>query len=325
MARRSMQKRPSKLKPIERTYLFEIPVGDSYLDSGFVLSFMNRQMMKQGMEYIIESIELFGAPDNEISVSVQSLSKNWISTNSWVKGFAHWKDQQDEFLREAGQESRKAAYNDFKIYYDIDHTDSNSLLPANTVTVLGAGATDPSVRHAWIYSEVVVPNDGGIAGNTNEYNLHMLGPDDAGSDRKGLITNYALSRSRPEAQDPNQVAPSNDGGLYQDMVDVGETLEDVGENVTTHNFSPPYLVGDLSTFEWYPGGANNPLAGTSTRDILTVRGGTSGFNTDSMGAFSALAGLVKFQNTGDSPVVVRVTWAAGEYKGIMARPMQDVN
>jgi hypothetical protein len=44
-----------------------------------------------------------------------------------------------------------------------------------------------------------------------------------------------------------------------------------------------------------------------------------------MGAFSALAGLVKFQNTGDSPVVVRVTWAAGEYKGIMARPMQDVN
>ena len=75
MARRSMQKRPSKLKPIERTYLFEIPVGNSYLDSGFVLSFMNRQMMKQGMEYIIESIELFGAPDNEISVSVQSLSK----------------------------------------------------------------------------------------------------------------------------------------------------------------------------------------------------------------------------------------------------------
>ena len=122
MARRSMQKRPSKLKPIERTFHFDIPTGTSYVDSGFVLAFMNRQMMKQGMEYVIESIELFGASGTDASVIVQSLSKNWVSSNSWVKGFSHWKEQQDEFLREAGQESRKAAYNDFKIYYDIDHS-----------------------------------------------------------------------------------------------------------------------------------------------------------------------------------------------------------
>ena len=154
----------------------------------------------------------------------------------------------------------------------------------------------------------------------------MIGPDSPAAPfyRKSLITNYALSRSRPQAQDPNQVAPSLDGGLYQDMVDVGETLEDVGENVTTHNFSPPYLVADLSTYEWYPGGANNPDAGSTIRDILTVRGGTSGFNTDSMGAFSALCGLIKITNSGD-PVGIRITWAAGDYKGIMARPMQDVN
>ena len=87
------------------------------------------------------------------------------------------------------------------------------------------------------------------------------------------------------------------------------SLEDVGENVTTHNFSPPYLVADLSTYEWYPGGANNPDAGSTIRDILTVRGGTSGFNTDSMGAFSALCGLIKITNSGD-PVGIRITWVS---------------
>lgn len=312
-----------KIKPVERTQFFTLPASTtSYIDSGFSLSWMNRMALKQGMEYVIESLEVFGDPTTSTSIQVETLSKNWVSSNSWVKGFSHWKAQQDQWMEEAGQESRKGRYNDFKIFYDADHSNVDNLLPQNTLTEAAAQATDPTVQTEWDYSQVVVPNDGAV-GTTNEYFLMMNGPD-AGT-RKGLITNYALSRQRPQVFDPNQVSPFIDGGLYQDMVDVGDNLEEVGQNVSTNNFVAPYLIANHSDYEWYPGGANNLLAGSTIRDILTVRAGTSAFNSDRTGSFSALCGLIKIINNTDAALTLRVTWAAGGYKGVLARPMQDVN
>ncbi len=315
-------RRPAKIKPIERTQFFTLPANTvSYLDSGFSLSYMNRISLRQGMEYMIESLELFGDVNNDVSINVETLSMNWVSSNSWVKAFSHWKAQQDEFLEEAGQQSRKAKYNDFKIFYDADHSDADNLLPLNTINETDAQAVDPTVHTEWDYSQVVIPNDG-FTGNTTEYYLKMIGPD-AGS-RKGMIYNYALSRQRPQVFDPNQVSPSSDGGLYQDMVDVGDNLEMLGSNVSTNNFVAPYLIAQDSTYEWYPGGSQNEDAGTTIRDILTIRSGST-FNSDQTGSFSALCGLVKLANNSDEDLTIRVTWAIGDYKGVMARPMQDVN
>lgn len=316
-----------KIKPVERTQFFTLPASTvSYVDSGFTLSYMNRISMKQGMEYVIESMEVFGEPNTTSSIQVETLSKNWVSSNSWVKGFSHWKAQQDEWMEEAGQQSRKARYNDFKIFYDANHSDADNLLPQNTITEAAAQAIDPTAQTEWDYSQVVVPNDGAV-GTTNEYFLMMNG-DDVGT-RKGLIHNYALSRQRPQVFDPNQVSPSSDGGLYQDMVDVGDNLEDVGTNVSTNNFVAPYLIADASSGvaggEFYPGGKNVSVAGSTIRDILTVRSGTGAFNSDSTGSFTALCGLIKIVNNTDEDLTIRITWAAGGYKGIMARPMQDVN
>lgn len=317
-----------KIKPIERTLNFTLPKNaTSFIDSAYVLAWMNRQAMRQGMEYVIESLEIFGVTGSNVSVNIQTLSKNWISSNSWVKGFSHWKQQQKEYLLEAGQSSKEARYNDFKIYYSAEHSSSNTLLPMNTVTEAGAQVTDPTVDSQWVYSQVVVPNDGAV-GTTNEYECHMMGPDLAAGagDRKGLIHNYALSRQRPQVYDPNIVGPSTDGGLYQDMVDDGDDLEKVGQNVSTNNFAPPYLVGNESQHEWYPGGANNPLAGSTIRDILTIRSGTGAFASDSTGAFTALCGLIAITNLSETDdLALKITWAPGDYKGVMARSMQDVN
>jgi hypothetical protein len=156
----------------------------------------------------------------------------------------------------------------------------------------------------------------------------MMNGDDVGT-RKGLIHNYALSRARPQVFDPNQVSPAEDGGLYQDMVDVGDNLEEVGTNVSTNNFVPPYLLADAISGvvggEFYPGGKNVAVAGSTIRDILTVRSGTGAFNSDSTGTFTALCGLIKLINNTDANLTIRVTWASGPYKGVLARPMQDVN
>ncbi len=319
----------AKIKPIERTQFFTLPASTtSYIDSGFTLSYQNRISMRQGMEYVIESLELFGSPNEDVSIDVETLSKNWVSCNSWVKGFKHWQQQQNEFLDTAGQESRKAKYNDFKIFYDSNHSNVDNLLPQNTITEAAAQAIDPTAQTEWDYSQVVVPYDDSVAPPAAvEYFLMMVGDDSAS--RKSLIHNYALSRQRPPVFDPNQVSPASDGGLYQEMVDVGEILEDVGTNVSTNNFVAPYLIADAISGvvggEFYPGGKNNPTAGSQKRDILTVRGGTGAFNSDSMGSFTALCGLIKLTNNTTEDLTVRVTWAMGDYKGVMARPMQDVN
>lgn len=325
MARRRSRKTARKIKPVETTLLFQAPANSgSIIDSAFALSWMNRISLRQGMEYAIQSVEVFGVSNKDITVYVSTISKNWVSCNSWTKAFHHWKEQQDQWEDDVGSQSLKGRYNDFKIYYDVNHQVANTLYPMNTVTALGAGATDPLSGSDWEYSEVVVPNDADHAGATHEYELQMVGPDIG--DRKGIIHNYALSRSRPHVSDPNAVGPSTDGGLYQDMVNVGENLEEVGQNVRTHNQQTPYLTAQFSAFEWYPGGANNPLAGSTLRDILTIRSGTGAFASDSTGPFTSLCGLISITNYSETEdVIVKVTYAPGDYKGLMARPMQDVN
>lgn len=319
-----------QMKPMERTQFFTLPANKaSYIDSGFTLSYMNRTAFRQGMEYAIQQVEVFGTPNVDVSVDVETLSQNWVAANSWVKGFSHWRAQQEEFLEAAGQQSRKAKYNDFKIFYDSDHSNVDNLLPDNTITEAEAQVIDPTAQSEWDYSQVVVPYDDSVAPPAAvEYFLMMIGDDS--STRKSLIHNYALSRRRPPVFDPNQVSPASAGGLYQEMVDVGEILEDVGANVSTNNFVPPYLIADADSGvvggEFYPGGKNNPLAGSTKRDILTIRGGTGAFNSDSTGPFTALCGLIKLTNNSETETcTVRVTWAPGPYKGVMARSMQEVN
>lgn len=327
MARR---RRIKKIEPCERILSFVLPNGFSMLDVGFALSRLNRKAYRQGMEYVISNIEVFGQVDTPCSVGLARLTQNWVTCNSWTKGFYHWKSQRDEAMEAAGSESTEAKYADFKIFMNERHWNNPTpLLPVNCVDEATAVAIDGTVATEWDMSQVVVPNDGAV-GVTNEYNLMMCG-DDMVVGPKGLIHNYAISRARPQLYDPNIAAPSIDGGLYQDMVDVGDNLEDVLSNTRIENWVTPYLMGTPSPFtpsdyEWYPGGANQPDAGITAQDFLTVRGGSGSVASDNSGPFSAYCGLVLLNNIDDvENLVVNVHIAPGDYHGVAARPMQDVN
>lgn len=286
------------------------------------------------MQYVISNVELYGDLDDTSTVSINRLSEYWGISNSWVKAFSHWRKQEDDAMDASGSKSRQAKWSDFKIFMNQYHTAataaSQALLPVNCVTEATAQGVDPSVHTEWDYSHIVVPNDGAV-GVTNEYKLQMLGDDDDPALIKGLVHNYALSRARPMSFDPNQPAVSLDGGLYQDMIDVGDDIEEVLSNTRTENFIPPYLLGSSDSggsppMEWYPGGANDWVAGLTNQDTLSVRGGSSALNTDNSGPFSALCGLVEFNNLHPTDnLFIKVTLAPGAYHGVMARPMQDVN
>ena len=318
MARRKSQ----KLKPAERSMEFIIEeAGIYYLDLANSLSRINRAAYRQGYDYAVERIELFSTSNTSTdssSITIERLPAGWVTANAWVKAFKAWQKQQRDAMDDTGGESLLGKYNDFKIYMDSVHPEVAVpfLTPNGFATLATAQITDPTAVADWDYSQFVLPQVDGI---TDEYFGHIVGPDTATS--KGLIHNYALSRSRPQAHDPNVVGIVGEStGLYGDMEDVGHDMDEIMDNVQYRNNTPPYIVGDRSNFEWYPGGADD--GGLTWVDTLLVRGGAT-LSTDATGGFTALCGLIKM--VADGPAVIKVTMMPGLYKGVMARPLQEVN
>jgi hypothetical protein len=109
------------------------------------------------------------------------------------------------------------------------------------------------------------------------------------------------------------------------MTDVGEDMLEIQESIRDQNESPPYVVGSVdSDEEFYPWGENQGGVKGNQLDYLIVRAGAT-IATDSTGPFTAYCGLLFFDNGTGAGVQARLKFSAGDYKGVMARPMQEVN
>lgn len=331
-----------KLKPCERHISITVPTGRSYFDTARNLSLQNRMSFRQGMEFAYDGIEMFSLdPDAAGLLTIHRLPNTWVTVNAWNKAFSVWRRQRREALDESETWSTVARYEDFKIYFNSIHAEGSytgtpvpELIANNFLDLAGAQAIDAGAGIEWDHSVLVVPNVAGVGGTTEEYFLSMIGEDDTTKPNKGLIKAYAESRARPFPIDPSTVDGStitnNPGGLYAEVFDVGENMVEVMENIRDNNESPPYVVGGVdSAEEFYPWGmqAQGSDAGSIwgvLQDYLVVRTGST-FATDTTGPFTALCGLIGFDNASGSSLLVNVKVAAGPYKGVMARPMQEVN
>lgn len=337
-----------KVKNVERTFVFDLSPGEGstvksnglYVDTMQCHSLVNRVFARQGHNVLIENLEIGVQPGGAFEATVFRLPQHWACVNAWTKGMALWKKQQDETAEEADLESTIARYRDFKVAFDVSHDFADNLIPAGFVL------NDPAVSsdaYEWLQSEIVIPNDG-VVGNTTERILHMMGT--GTTTRAGLIEAYGESRSRPFTQDPNRVDVAT-GGIFGEMFDVGMDDEVVVGNFQSRNNEPPYLVGDLSPQEYYPGGSFqgigpiNPSGLVLTGqfvDIIAVNANQN-YNSDSTGSFAAPCGLIKLvlnatgvlpQNPadlGDAPfsIWMKITLAPGHAQGIAAVPMQEAN
>lgn len=344
------------MKSMERDFWFNLnpdglpTVGQNtkYLDLGQVASLVNRVSLRQGMEYVVESIELHC--NGKAQAFIYRLPEHWPLLNAWEKSFHYWHQQQRDAVREAGLESTVARYNDYKIFMNSEHQASgisNNLLPA------GYSITAATTKYEWVESNMVVPNEGGVAGNTVEFNVHALGDDTAAS--KGLIKAYAESRTRPQSVDPN-IVNVDSGGLFGEMIDVGEIQTEVVDNVQGANNEPPYLIAQATAEEYYPGGTLQSgyawnAAGFAfdgqLEDMLSVNAGYAvapasryGVSSDGMGGFVVPCGLLAInyyaEGLTDTPsqpfedpywpsLLLRVTLVPGGYKGLLAQGMKDAN
>lgn len=351
MARRNGDMIPTS----ERTLVFDlnpdneanVQVAGFYIDLAQCSSLVNRNFQRQGQQIVVESIEIGVQSGGAYEATINRLPEHWPCINAWGKTMRHWMDQQDEAAREAGLQSTEARYRDFKVHFDAAHVTAGvaaNLLPSGY-------SHDPALTGSnieWNMSQVVLPNAGGSAAPV-EVSLHMLGADTGAtpltSTSCGVIQAYAESRSRPQRTDPNIVDVDADNTLYGAMTDVAEIVDDVITNYQEHNHVPPYLIGYDNTHEFYPGGSLTGIAwGTAYAltgtlvDILSVNALTTS-NTDRTGLFTAPCGLLKIRlnaanvsvpgvpQAGDLPcgIWMKITLAAGSSKGIMSRPMQEVN
>ncbi len=337
------------VKNVERDFLFTFPSagegeinGSFYVDMMQCHSLVNRIFARQGMNVLIDSIEIGVRTGGAYTCSILRLPQNWACLNAWTKTMALWNEQQKDAASEAGLESTYARYRDFKINFDADHVFEDNLVPAGFDPVIGVGE-----QYQWVASQVVIPNDGGTPGNTTERELHMIGPDDGVS--AGMIHAYAQSRSRPFTPDPN-IVNATVGGLFGEMFDVGMDDEEIVDNFQDRNREPPYPVGSSTSQEFYPGGeifgrgpqaptGGNQVAGHVV-DTLAVNANQN-YNSDATGSFVAPCGLLKFEmrSTGvgitpgpvvpgeavGGPLWMRIRLAPGYYQGIAAQPMQEVN
>lgn len=327
------RRRQKKIQPSELVLNFQLEggtPGTSYIDLAQSLSALNRKFFRQGYEYVVAGVELIS--NDDCTVIINRLNRNWVTYNSWTKAQALWKKQQDETMDDAGLEDTVGRYRDFKVRVDgyqrdapaTDYTFADgNLKPMNVLTLAAAQVIDPEAQYEWNYSDVVVPNAEGVVGDTEQYQLHMIG-DDVGTVSRGVVKAYAESRARPHTFDPN-IVDVGDGGLFGEMFNVGMDDEEIIQLAQYENNQPPYLNSDHTEFEFYPGGTNVPV-GTMCFNLAT--GATTGRLVSSYGGSTFVpCGLLQVTDSleeGDT-AFLRITLAPGSYKGVMALPMREVN
>lgn len=313
--------------------------GTCYIDLSLAASILNRRAYRQGMEWAIAGITVYNG-GNTNTVRVATLQHNWCTANAWRQGFELWNKMNDQVLDD--EPTVQGKYHDFKIFMNPGHfgsyqgsglqtdiTDSanKTLLPVVMVTASGASQL-PSVDNLeWNYSDYVFPDpDSGVA---TVANIAMNGataltiqnpplPDQL----CGLISGYALSRERPQIEDPN-VPLTSDDSWVNNLFDLGGVDTELRDIIVSENDRAPYALKDsASAQERYPGGETNlsglelqsPPVSVSASDVYSGRLRLPGF--------TAPCGLIYLKN--DGPVTIQLELVQGPYKGYMARPMQDM-
>lgn len=310
-------------EPVQTKFVFNLPLvsGTHFLDISQIVSIVNRKFLRQGLNWVVSNMELWSNGNSKMII--YKLPDSWMMANAWTKSFHAWQTQQESVLD--GQPSLAGKYRDFKIFYDSDHEQAGfglNLLPHGY-----SGAFGLDDAYDWDHTNIEIPTDGGALAPVR-FNLHALGATTATS--KALIHGYALSRSRPQQEDPN--VPLY-GGWLQHISDVAEIDPYIRQDLSENN-TPPYPVaaadGVNQNQEFYPGGNQQaPDYNSFIQDALVTRTTTS-LNADSSGAFLAPCGLLRLglEHTATSePTICHLFLevSPGPERGFLAQPMQEMN
>lgn len=278
-----------------------------YIDLGQIASLINRRMYRQGMIYPF-SIELM--PGTTVSqgfrvkMSIETLPNTWLLRKAWAFG-------KEAFLaatKEQREMLKVAKWNDFKVWWDEQHTTSGNMKP----TMFTNDGTTINNDTGWEYTEVPRHDIG-----SSYYAFKFFG--DTSSTHLGILNEFQKSQQGTVAA---PVPIATDADMPYDEILVQLDDEDI-RALQERNEFPPYdeEIHQYHIPEYFVGSQYNsapsplphaePLP-TSTPIML------------------APCGLIKLQNrssdeSGDGTAVsnisIKVNLLSGKYRGLEASSM----
>jgi hypothetical protein len=278
-----------------------------YIDLGQIASLINRRMYRQGMIYPF-SLELMTGtvvnPGYRVKMSIQTLPNTWLLRKAWAfskEAFLAATKEQREMLK-------VAKWNDFKVWWDEQHTTSGNMLP----TLYKADGTTINVDTGWEYTEVPRHDIG-----TSYYAFKFFG--DTSTTHLGILDEFQKSQQGTVAA-PDPVGTGTDMPYDEILVQLDD--EDI-RALQERNEFPPYdeEFHQYHIPEYFLGSQYNAAASalphaeplpTSTPIML------------------APCGLIKLQNisidqggngTDISGISIKVNLLAGKYRGLEASSM----
>ncbi len=258
-----------------------------YIDIAKCMSIVSRKLFRQqglwtvlGMNFFVQDTNSGAGIPYEVAVS--GAPRNWVTRNALVKIFHLWLDQQ-RHAQASLDVDIKPRWEDFKVYLNEGHRQKGDLTP---ISGHPFGNVDGYNIGEWVHSKVVYEvADGAGAVVEAQPELHILGPDN-GSTNKGIIHQYAISRTFPMTPDPGVPSTIQDS-IYAVASDpLGDQMQEVVRNMKEFNDEPPYDI------ERYPGGDTNGF-----EPLLYAYGA----NTNTLGrkitlnGFAAPNGLLEIQ------------------------------
>jgi len=310
--------RGGKIQPAVQTmeFIFEPSTAPRYISLSAAASILNRRFYRQGLNWAVGGITVIAAPQTSGTIEISKMPNTWVVSNAWEKGFRMWQKQQNEALEDSGTQSVKGRFNDFKVFADVAHSAT-----ATPHFVLPRDLNDDEflAPEEWLYSQVVVPNDGGVVGNTVEYNLHMVGNDTLAGNSRGLVQAYAESRAVPQSPDPATIGPGQASvSLYADMFNVGNDDSEVLLNAELRNDELPYdqII--------YPGQTNNgPTLEILDRIYLNPASTIPG--KYQLAGSNVPCGLLRVDGTAvDASFKLMVHLIPGNHRGYMCESMTEM-
>lgn len=288
-------------------------------DLSQMASIANRRFYRQGLNWAVAGFKFSSLQPG--TVSVQKLPSTWMVSNAWEKTFRLWNKQISETLDDAGNQSVRARYSDFKIFMDPVHRTAGSaanMLPVDANATAGAAGE-------WDVSHIVLPNQTADASGSlvdpDEFTVHMVGPSSGAS--KGMVQGYADSRSYPQSPDPVHSVTVTDMGInwMSGMQDDGSANPEILDNASRENDDLPYTQVN------YPGGSTQ-LPGLEWHDIINIYSTSStsnvGVQRGKGGMFPCGLVRVDWAPAVTSNLLIQVDLVPGPHRGYLAGRMQDM-
>lgn len=284
--------------------------SSNFISISNAVSRLNRRFYRQGLNWAVAGFKVL--TDSNSGITISKVPNTWVASQAWKKAFEAWNDQQMEAIEDMGGESGLAAFRDFKVYADGDHVTAGfgaNILPEDLATAQYAPGE-------WQSSQIVIPNNAGVPGNTVEYYVQMTGASSAAA--KAAIAGYEFSRAYPSEPDPQ--TPAMATSWLNVMNDVGSNNDEIVTNAIDRNDNLPYpQIG-------YPGGGTQAPT-LELHDLADITATTVGASTRLKGG-SFPCGLIRIdlknRTAGTATFAFTIDLVPGTHRGYMAESMLEM-